>query len=102
MCFEVIQQVYEEDPRNDYLLNRIGTAGISLLVVALAAIGILIIILYTESRIDSISESIIEKKVNEVNVLASRASLRLSDAATIMRISSNLPQVASRPNPSLV
>jgi signal transduction histidine kinase len=97
-----VQQVYEGDPRNDYLLNRIGTAGISLLVVALAAIGILIIVLYSESRIDSISESIIEKKVNEVDVLASRASLRLSDAATILRISSNLPQITSSPNASLV
>jgi signal transduction histidine kinase len=97
-----VQQVYEGDPRNDSLLNRIGTAGISLLVVALAAIGILIIVLYSESRIDSISESIIEKKVNEVDVLASRASLRLSDAATILRISSNLPQITSSPNASLV
>ena len=84
------------------MLNRIGTAGISLLVAALAALGIFIIVLYTESQIRSISESIIEKKVNEVNVLASRASLRLADAATILRISSSLPQIASKPNASLV
>jgi signal transduction histidine kinase len=87
--------------RYDFLLNNIGIAGISLLVLALAAIGILIVVFYTESQINSVSEKIIEKKVNEVNVLASRASLRLSDAATILRISSSLPQIASRPNASL-
>jgi signal transduction histidine kinase len=84
------------------LLNRIGTATISLLVVALAAIGILIIVFYTESPISLISESIIEKKVNEVDVLASRASLRLTDAATILQISSSLPQITSRPNTTLI
>lgn len=84
------------------MLNRIGTAEISLLVVALAALGILIIVLYTESQISLISKSIIEKKVNQVDVLASRASLRLADAATILRISSNLPQITSRPNASLI
>jgi hypothetical protein len=84
------------------LLNRIGTAEISLLVVALAALGILIIVLYTQSQISLISERIIEKKVNQVDVLASRASLRLADAATILKISSNLPQIASRPNASLI
>jgi signal transduction histidine kinase len=84
------------------LLNRIGTATISLLVVALAAIGILIIVFYTESQISLISESIIEKKVNEVDVLASRASLRLTDAATILQISSSLPQITSRPNTTLI
>jgi signal transduction histidine kinase len=72
------------------------------LVAALAALGIFVIVLYTESQISSISQSIIEKKVNEVNVLASRASLRLSDAATILTISSKLPQIASLPNASLV
>ena len=84
------------------MLNRIGTAGISLLVVALAALGILIIVLYTESQISSISESIIEKKVNEVDVLSSRASIRLTDAATILQISSSLPQITSRPNTTLI
>jgi signal transduction histidine kinase len=84
------------------LLNRIWTAGISLLVVVLAGLGIAIVVLYTESQISLISESIIEKKVNEVDVLASRASLRLSDAATILEISSSLPQIASSPNASLV
>jgi hypothetical protein len=100
--FKAIQQVYEEVARYDFLLNRIGTAGISLLVVSLAATGIVIIVVYTESQISSISESIIEKKVNVVKVLASRASFRLSDAATILRISSSLPQIASRPNASLI
>ena len=100
--FDVIQQVYEEVARYNFLLNRIGTAGISLLVVALAALGILIIVLHTESQIRLISESIIEKKVNEVSVLASRASLRLADAATILKISSNLPQIATSPNASLI
>ena len=100
--FDVIQQVYEEVARYNFLLNRIGTAGISLLVAALAALGILIIVLHTESQIRLISESIIEKKVNEVNVLASRASLRLADAATILQISSNLPQIATSPNASLI
>ena len=84
------------------MLNRIGTAEISLLVVALAALGILIIVLYTQSQVSLISKSIIEKKVNEVNVLASRASLRLADAATILKISSNLPQIASIPNANLI
>jgi signal transduction histidine kinase len=72
------------------------------LVAALAALGIFVIVLYTESQISSISESIIEKRVSEVNVLASRASLRLSDAATMLRISSKLSQIASIPNASLV
>ena len=62
----------------------------------------MIIVLHTESQIRLISESIIEKKVNEVNVLASRASLRLADAATILQISSNLPQIATSPNASLI
>jgi signal transduction histidine kinase len=84
------------------LLNNVGIAGISLLVAALVAVGIFIIFLYTESQISSISESLIKKKVNEVNVLASRASLRLTDAATILRISTSLPQIASRPNISLI
>ena len=73
--FDVIQQVYEEVARYNFLLNRIGTAGISLLVAALAALGILIIVLHTESQIRLISESIIEKKVNEVNVLAGMRGL---------------------------
>jgi signal transduction histidine kinase len=84
------------------LLNNVGIAGISLLVAALVAVGTFIIFLYTESQISSISESLIKKKVNEVNVLASRASLRLTDAATILRISTSLPQIASRPNISLI
>ena len=99
---DFIQQVYEEVASYNFLLDRIGAAGISLLVVGLAALGILIIVLYTESQIRLISESLIEKKVNEVNVLASRASLRLADAATILRITSNLPQIESRPNISLI
>lgn len=99
---DFIQQVYEEVASYNFLLDRIGAAGISLLVVGLAALGILNIVLYTESQIRLISESLIEKKVNEVNVLASRASLRLADAATILRITSNLPQIESRPNISLI
>lgn len=62
----------------------------------------MIIVLYTQSQISLISERIIEKKVNQVDVLASRASLRFADAATILRISSHLPQIASRPNASLI
>ena len=88
--------------RYDFVLIRFGTAGISLLVLALAALGILIIVLYSESQIRSVTDSIIEKKVNEVNVLASRASLRLSDAATILKISKDLPQITSKPNASLI
>jgi signal transduction histidine kinase len=83
------------------VLNNISIAGISILILALAATGILIIVFYTESQVHSISESIIEKKLNEVNVLASRATLRLSDAETIMTITGNLPQITSRPNTSL-
>jgi hypothetical protein len=70
--------------------------------VALAALVILIIVFYTESQIRSISQNIIEKKINEVNVLASRASLRLSDAGTVMTITGSLPQITSRLNVSMM
>ena len=59
-------------------------------------------ILYTESQISSISEGVIEKKVHEVNVLSSRASIRLEDAATILRTISSLPEITSKPNVSLI
>jgi signal transduction histidine kinase len=70
--------------------------------VALAALGILIIVIYTESQIGLFSDNIIEKKVNGVNVLASKASLRLSDAVTILNITGILPQITSAPNLSLI
>lgn len=69
---------------------------------ALAALGILIIVIYTESQIGLFSDNIIEKKVNGVNVLASKASLRLSDAVTILNITGSLPQITSAPNLSLI
>jgi signal transduction histidine kinase len=84
------------------LLKGVGRAGISLVIVALAVLGILIIILYTESQIKSFSENIIEEKVSEVNVLSSKASLRLSDAATVLSITGSLPQITSRPNVTLI
>jgi signal transduction histidine kinase len=84
------------------LLNRVGITRITLLIVALAALGILIIVIYTESQIRTFSENIIEKKVSEVNVLASKSSLRLSDAVTILNITRSLQQIMSNPNVSLV
>jgi len=57
---------------------------------------------FTEIQSRIISANIIEKKVSEVNVLASKTSLRLADAATILEITSNLPQVATTPNVSLI
>jgi signal transduction histidine kinase len=84
------------------LLKTSATIAFSLLIGALAALAILIVSVYTQEQIDSVSKIIIEKKVNEVNLLASRASLRLSDASTIMTITSQLPQVTTLPNSSLV
>ncbi len=57
---------------------------------------------FTEIQSRIISAIIIEKKVSEVNVVASRASLRLTDAATILVITSNLPQITTTPNVSLI
>jgi hypothetical protein len=84
------------------VLKNISITGISVLILALVALVILIIVYSTESQSRSISESIIERKLNEVNVLASRATLRLSDAKTIMTITGSLPQITSRPDVSLV
>jgi signal transduction histidine kinase len=84
------------------LLNSVGVTGITLLIVALAALGIVIIVIYTESQIASVSHNIVEKKVSEVSVLASKASLRLSDAVTILNITGSLPQITSPPNARLI
>lgn len=84
------------------MLKNRSITGISLLIPALVALVILIIVYSTESQSRSISESVIERKLNEVNVLASRATLRLSDAKTIMTITGSLPQITSRPDTILV
>jgi hypothetical protein len=84
------------------VLKNLSITGISLLILSLVALVILIIVYSTESQSRSISESIIERKLNEVNVLASRATLRLSDAKTIMTITGSLPQITFRPDTSLV
>jgi signal transduction histidine kinase len=84
------------------VLKNLSITGISLLILALVAMVILIIVYSTESQSRSISESIIERKLNEVSVLASRAALRLSDAKTIMTITGSLPQITFRPDTSLV
>jgi hypothetical protein len=84
------------------MLKKEGVALIILLIAALASGGILIILIYTESQIKTVSENITEKQINEVNVLASKTTLRLSNAATILAITGNLPQVTSVPNPSLI
>jgi hypothetical protein len=62
------------------VLISLGVTGISILILALAAVGILIAVIYTDSQVHSVSENVIEKKLSEVNVLASRATLRLADA----------------------
>ena len=84
------------------MLKSSGIIGISLLIAALAIIAIIIIIVFTETQSAIISSNIIEKKVSEVSVLASRTSIRLTDAATILEITSNLPQVAKPTNVSLI
>ena len=84
------------------MLKNLSITGISALILALVALVILIIVYSTESQSRSISESIIERKLNEVNVLASRATLRLSDAKTIMAITGSLPQITSKPDTILV
>jgi len=84
------------------LLKNIGVTRISLLIAALAIVAIIIITAFTEIQSRIISANIIEKKVSEVNVLASRTSLRLTDAATILVITSNLPQITTSPNVSLI
>ena len=84
------------------MLKSSGIIGISLLIAALAVIAIIIIIVFTETQSAIISSNIIEKKVSEVSVLASRTSIRLTDAATILEITSNLPQVAKPTNVSLI
>ena len=57
---------------------------------------------FTEIQGQIIFVNIIEKKVSEVSVLASRTSLRLTDAATILAITSNLSHVTTTPNLSLI
>ena len=84
------------------MFKNIGITRISLLIAALAIVAIIIIMAFTEIQSRIISANIIEKKVSEVNVLASKVSLRLTDAATILEITSNLPQVATTPNVSLI
>ncbi|MGB7675993.1 MAG: hypothetical protein WBL54_05670, partial [Nitrososphaeraceae archaeon] len=84
------------------MFKNVGITRISLLIAALAIVAIIIITAFTEIQSRIISTNIIEKKVSEVNVLASRTSLRLTDAATILVIASNLPQITSTPNVSLV
>ncbi|HMK58525.1 MAG TPA: sensor histidine kinase [Nitrososphaeraceae archaeon] len=84
------------------MFKNVGITRISLLIAALAIVAIIIITAFTEIQSRIISANIIEKKVSEVNVLASRTSLRLTDAATILVIASNLPQITSTPNVSLV
>ena len=64
--------------------------------------AIVIILTFTEIQSQIISANIIEKKVSEVNVLASRTSLRLIDAPTILAITSNLSHVTTTPNMSLI
>ena len=81
---------------------QLGITRISLLIAALAIVAIIIIMAFTEIQSQMISVNIIEKKVSEVNVLASRTSLRLTDAATILAITSNLSHVTTTPNLSLV
>jgi signal transduction histidine kinase len=81
---------------------RLGITRISLLIAALAIVAIVIILTFTEIQSQIISANIIEKKVSEVNVLASRTSLRLIDAATILAITSNLSHVTTTPNMSLI
>ena len=84
------------------MLKKEGVTLIILLIAALASGGTIIILIYTESQIKTVSENIIERQTNEVNVLASKTTLRLSDAVTILAITGNLPQVTSAPNPSLI
>ena len=81
---------------------RLGIIWISLLIATLAIVAIVIILTFTEIQSQIISANIIEKKVSEVNVLASRTSLRLIDAATILAITSNLSHVTTTPNMSLI
>ena len=96
------KKIYEQVTAYDFLLNSVGITGITFLIVALATLGILIIVIYTESQIASLSNNIIEKKVNGINVFASKSSLRLSDAVTILNITGSLPQMTTAPNMSLI
>lgn len=57
---------------------------------------------FTELQIQNTRDQIINAKVNEVNVLGSRTSLRLTDAATILKIASSSPQFTRLPNLSLL
>ncbi|HEY7109606.1 MAG TPA: sensor histidine kinase [Nitrososphaeraceae archaeon] len=98
----ISKKLYEQATAYDFLLNSVGITGITLLIVALAALGIVIIVIYTESQIASLSNNIIEKKVNGINVFASKSSLRLSDAVTILNITGSLPQMTTTPNTSLI
>ena len=81
---------------------QLGITRISLLIAALAIVAIIIIMAFTEIQGQIIFVNIIEKKVSEVSVLASRTSLRLTDAATILAITSNLSHVTTTPNLSLI
>lgn len=48
-----------------------GSCANTLLIASLASGGIIIILIYTESQFKTVSENIIKKHINEVNVLAS-------------------------------
>lgn len=71
-------------------------------IAALAAVAIIIIIAFTESQSSIISTNTIEKKISETNVLASRTSVRINDAVSLLEITGKLPVVSTPANSSLV
>ena len=53
-------------------------------IAALAAVAIIIIIAFTESQSSIIFTNTVEKKISETNVLASRTSVRINDAVSLL------------------
>ncbi len=84
------------------LLTNTHSRAVIVLLSLVVSVSVLMIAYFTELQAHRMIEQIVTGKENEVSVLASRTSLRLSDAATILTIASGLPEIASLPNASLI
>ena len=71
-------------------------------IAALAAVAIIIIIVFTETQSNMISTNIIEKKISETNVLASRTGIRINDAVAILEVASKLPQITKPTSTTMI
>jgi signal transduction histidine kinase len=84
------------------LITRFNSRTSIILLGLVVSAAVFMIAYFTELQIQKTRDQIINAKINEVNVLGSRTSLRLNDAATILKIASSSPQFTLLPNLSLL